>query len=293
MQRLGMLLLIVFSGGLILFIAFSPDPVSPVAWLTGIFGGSAVLVAASSRLILLSLGNGSIFDNRATSSGDVALTSQEVGDERNVPFGGSLIRNDTLVGRWGSLVINAGERIEDFRNYFSEILKSRELSQLKIYDEWLSTSGVFAASRPFLVIEQNWIRMAIYSAKQGKDLYISWRLYIIQKFTWIPVVVWLVLSLVVGVILGIINTSIGVALVSFFLVFIVLGFLGAFWGQMFMENPFGLLLVRFHEMNLDDAEAASIVVQASIEAAIEKMGIEDVKLEPRSSIMRQPRRRRI
>lgn len=217
---------------------------------------------------------------------------------------GALLSNQysqvgTLVERWADVVDGCGEKAADFWVAFDQARRTREMGVKHGWDDILST-GLGAPSRVMDITRRGPVRVAVFIAPQGKDLYLSWRCFIKNGVSIARIMLWLLL----------------IAAPAFYLS------TDRYWGQTYFDDELfaqyflvglaitgvllilsglsrhrgdalGLLRPAIHELQYDEVASLSTGVHHCLLEAADKVGIDSSKLlvrEPAYVGNRQKRR---
>lgn len=228
------------------------------------------------------------------------VSGQELGTSKRVFFGSSLDNQGIVVERWADIFVDQAEYCEKFQNLFKANMVVRDIKNIEKSEIWLSTGGFLGIKRPLYLYSRPAAAVGVTIATQGNDLYISWRLFVRNVLDWKRVVIWLIVCGLLTLMNSqlrflelLVNlndqnsfsqTPIYSNEISFLVFSLVTGGILYFMGY---------FLNHFNEFFYDDAEGLAIIVQKSIIEVADQLEIDVSKLQPRESVMRQPRRRRI
>lgn len=207
-------------------------------------------------------------------------TSWTVGEQRSI---GSL--GERLDG-WADLIEEAGDKFEAVVSAFQQHLLSRQVPEVEHEAATLTTGGMFSKQRPFqLTLTRTGATMAVYIGKFGRDLYVSWELFI--RPLWNDTVI--VGIICAAILLGLMfstsrNPFTGhteFSFVNWIIATIVLSLcfavLVAMAGSAVKHNPLGFLIKELDAFDADDIGATMLAVHKSLLHAIDSTGI-DIKL---------------
>lgn len=220
-----------------------------------------------------------------------------------------------LYDLWADLIEGYGEKGADFFNTFLTILEDR--NAWRIEQDWkdLKSTGFFAPKRTVYMVSREPAHIAVLIAKQGADLYISWKEYVQTGISRTRVLTVLGLNILFYTFVNLIffgsalpqfgyyvyfGSGAPVFYFSFFgvIALILFGVLGLFpplifWGRFRRGDWFALLRKPLNEIHLDEVIALAQAVHKSMIAAADKMGIDTSKLLVRepfySNRQRKPR----
>ncbi len=244
---------------------------------------------------------------------EVEATQQTIGQEQmriNLLTGAVLWGE--MVEAWADLVDGAADKAGIFKAAFYQTLEGRNYEGFKLKTQKATaTGGLFAEHREFEVVQFGVATVAVYIARIGDDLYVSWRTFLKARFSeWKLMMFVLVIFFLVGLLpmlfsverkcddftdprgrvintdcRSVINSStystdlkigiIAVAVVCFFL--------------LFSRNAQALFREKIHDFHFDDAIALGLVVHRSIIVAADRVGIDPALLAPKESVFNQQR----
>lgn len=207
-----------------------------------------------------------------------------------------------LVDMWADLVEGYGDKAADFWTAFYESFNQRQIKATTDSRERLTSTGFYPVRREMTFIRRDPVTIAVFVAKQGADLYVSWRAFIQGKISDIRIVVWLIIAVVISlpfsfdtdVWQGTTEFNTASFLRTFVFMLIATGILIALNGLFYRKGDIlGLMRESLHELQVDELASLSAAVHKSILTAADKVGIDTTKLEPREPfyINRQRKRR--
>lgn len=207
-----------------------------------------------------------------------------------------------LLERWADIVEEFGEKAGEFWEAFDEEIKRRDIPRLQ--NEWklLSTNRTFdTRQREVRFVRRGPVAIAVLIARQGEDLYLSWRCFLKNKVLAWKVVALAAIAAFIGWPLaydGALFTEASYHLVQHVIagvvVFFLIVVLIAAYGFLRREGDlWSLLREQAHELQYDEVASLTTAVHKSLIHAADKVGIDSTKLEPREPVYlgRQRRRR--
>lgn len=218
------------------------------------------------------------------------------------PFRNQFGQVGYLVDMWADVIEGFGSQTNEFWKAFYEARNARDVPRLKTYWEELRSTGFSPKMRRMSFNKRGPVTVALLIAKQGNDLYVSWRAFIQNRISAARVIVWILLVLLASVPASVethwwggyeINVEILAA--SFGAGIIATGLLIILFG-LFRQNgdAWALLRPRIHELQYDEIASLSTVIHQCILDAADKLGIDKTKLEPREpTYLGRSRKRRI
>lgn len=207
-----------------------------------------------------------------------------------------------LVDIWADLVEGYGDKAADFWTAFYESFSQRQIKTVTDSRERLTSTGFYPSSREMTFIRRDPVTIAVFVAKQGADLYVSWRAFIQGKISQLRVAAWLVIvglaslpfSFDTDVWRGTTEFNSDSFLKTYLIILAITGILIGLNGLFYRKGDIlGLLRESLHELQVDELASLSAAVHKSILTAADKVGIDTTKLEPREPfyINRQRKRR--
>lgn len=197
-----------------------------------------------------------------------------------------------LIERWADVAEGYGQKANAFWEAFESNLKGREVEQLSQYWGDLASTGIFSPRRNAFLVQRGPVTVAVVVARQGNDLYISWRAFIQNYVSMVRVGIWAALVLLISLpfaydvdFWGESSFSSGAFFrnVIFFgllsLIFILL------YGLMYRDaDVLSLFRSPIHELQYDEVASLSTTVHKTVLAAADKVGIDRASLEVREPV---------
>ena len=206
-----------------------------------------------------------------------------------------------LVHMWADLIEGAGEQAEGFVEQLLSSLSTRQIENARLRWDHLNASGFLVPSRQMLFCKRRPVTVAIYIARQGRDLYVSWRAFVQGKFAWSKALLAVAVSVLVTYFMTFGFTLSGDPLlliqyrfIDIVLVFVVIVVLSALFGVFFRYGDAeALWRGRIQELHYDDIVSLTLAVHNSILQAADQVGIDTTKLEKWGPFYAPQNRRRI
>lgn len=193
---------------------------------------------------------------------------------------------------WADLVEGMGEKAKEVRDNVLISIKDRDMPQVRIEDKEGYVSLISAENRPYTLTSTDpGATTTIYVGKHGKDLYVSWRTFILPVLNKSVIFVIFVISVFLGLFtLGIIRLPAGLftdsqttfSLIGWIvgtMIFSILGFgivaiAGKFWKGSFLAFFF----IEPSVFDAEDITAMSLAVHKTILRSLDNAGIDVSKL---------------
>lgn len=213
-------------------------------------------------------------------------------------YGNPYAQVGELVDIWADLIEGFGEQAPDFFQKFHTIMMQRKIGGSKAYWGNLSTTAFQAPQRGMQYYFRSPVTITVFVARQGSDLYVSWRAFVQSEVSVVKIIVLLGLAMVMSIAFS--NHIFGVSVSQFYTYFrgfifstVALFSLVAIYGFFRRRGDhLGLLRNSLHELHYDDVISFSEAVHRSIIVAADQVGIDTAKLQPREFTMRDHRPRR-
>lgn len=206
-----------------------------------------------------------------------------------------------LVDMWADLLEGFGDKIGQFAAGLQVSLELREIERLDVAEDKLKSSGFFPVSRKMGFCRRDEVTLVVYVAKQGKDLYVSWRAFIQAQISPVKIAMFaaaaVLLALIVPYHLRVVGqTQVSpfmpvqddffTSLINFTATIVVYALvIGLFvvWRGFFYNRGDFLALVRepLNELQVDDIASLANAVHKSVLFAAEQIGVDVAKLEKR------------
>jgi hypothetical protein len=196
-----------------------------------------------------------------------------------------------LVDMWGDLIEGYGAKAAQFGATFEAIQTSREIPSMSKTWGKLYATGFFAPSRWMQFYWRDPVTITVYVAKQGNDLYVSWRAFLQGKISEFKQLIWVALAAVAGLPFAFrADCPFGCPtyfhLESWFIAAlvaaVVLGVLGAGYGFLYRQGDFAALLRQpLNELQFDDVTALTDAIHTSLIQAANQLNIDTKKFEAR------------
>ncbi len=183
---------------------------------------------------------------------------------------------------WADLVEGAGDRALDVASAFHERISARQMPDVTHESANLSTSSILGRRRPYQLIRTpTGATLAVYIGSFGKDLYISWDLFI--RTVWNMTVIWGILGS--AAFLGLFSAretdlwgrssfSFSSWIISTIGLSILFAFLVACAGFMLRRGFFGFFVKELDFFDADDITAMALAVHKSLLQAADTVGID-------------------
>lgn len=218
-------------------------------------------------------------------------------------YGNSYAQFGEVVDMWGDLIEGYGMQAEDFFKSFHTIMVERKMLIDKTRWHELSAGGFNAPTRSMQFYYREPVTIAVYVARQGVDLYVSWRVFVRGGISIVKVIALMTLGLITAIPFSRENVSqlfgeeimvnLGMLISTIFIVWFVLFSFVSVYGIFFRQGDnLSLLREPFHELHHDDVISLSQAVHRSIIAAADGVGIDITKLQPREFSMQSHRQKR-
>lgn len=211
-----------------------------------------------------------------------------------------------LADMWADLIVGYGDKAEEFWNAFLAHFKERGMSGVGPYPDRLPATGMWPPYREMQFVKRGLVTIPIYVAVQGKDLYVSWRVFAQGYPDLARIVLWVASAILLALPLSLERTLIGWGetstkiqlgdlLSNVFLILLFTGIFGAIYGYLFREGDWlGLVREPVNELQVDDVASLSNAVHVSLLAAADTVGIDTTKLQEREPFYAaRARKRRI
>ncbi len=187
----------------------------------------------------------------------------------------------TLVDSWADLIDNQGGRLSTIVQAFSERMAARQMSHFSIQATNVTPGQMFSGNRFYhLVRTQTGATLAVRIDNYGRDLYLSWDLWVKPLPNW-PVILGLI-GLAALMALGGAQTpsffgpsSFNMTLWIIGTIFnsIWMGFLVGLAGRFVRGNFLGFFLKQLSPFDVDDITAMQLAVHHSLLEAADVAGI--------------------
>jgi hypothetical protein len=206
---------------------------------------------------------------------------------------------------WADVIDNAGDRADSLLQFVRQRLAERGMPSINHYDQTLTSGGLMGEQRPYhLVLHQVGATVAIYVSAFGRDLYVSWDLFVSLVWKLRTLVIILAVAAVISVPGFLIGAGLGPDnLVGLFsgLVGWVFATIGNAIGLAFFVGLAGLVLRRsfwaffreeYNHFRADDITAMTLAVHHSILEGLDSIGVDRALVRPKEQF-RAGRRERI
>lgn len=213
-------------------------------------------------------------------------------------YGNQYVQVGYMVDMWADLLEGYGYKVKEFWSAYDMLLNERSIEGLNRYWSNLSATGFEVPYRRMDFNVREPVTVAVYTAIQGEDLYVSWRAFVQGSFSMIKFIIFAGIAFVLALPIlsfarlgkcaftpvsfgGVPSCNLNLFEAIFILVFvgaIVAGFVAAF-GILFRGGDF-LALVRepIHELHYDDVASLTAAVHKSLLGAADLIGIDSTKL---------------
>jgi hypothetical protein len=213
----------------------------------------------------------------------------------------------TLIDMWADMLVDHADDGQTFALHLITHLKTHQGKNIEIKVDKLHTTGILADQREMLFVERANVIIAIYIAKQGKDLYTSWRAFLKLSEDWIKIVLSMLVLMVLGfflrepvqIVMGygtrtlpdlealvVVIVTMIVSAIPIFLLFL--------WGYYRRDGDmFAFYRRPITEFHIDDILSMTNYVHNGVIAAADAIGVEEAQLEVREPLFKKRRRPRI
>jgi hypothetical protein len=207
---------------------------------------------------------------------------------------------------WADLIENAGDRADTLFQFVQQRLGERGMPAIAHYDQTLTVGGLISEQRRYhLVLHQVGAAIAVYVSGFGRDLYVSWDLFISQ--IWKPKTILIILA-VAGVIsfpgfIGLVGGDRRNILVGLFLGFMAwlfgtimntigISILVGVAGLVLKRSFWGFFREEYNHFRADDITAMTLAVHHSLLEGLDSIGVDRALIRPKEQF-RAGRRERI
>lgn len=232
-------------------------------------------------------------------------------------YGNQQFQVGSLMDMWSDVLPAAVDKTEDFWHHFAYQLEIRTLWKLFIFWDSLQATGLKAPNQRMLFIRRGEVTITVYFARQGIDLYLSWRAFIQTKISEIKVAVYAAIAVLAGIVAGLIGNAFapltlvvsgqtyitqdqldGARATSTAFAFIVVVLAVAGWIAIrgflrYDGDYFGMLRSSTNELQIDNMMALTEAVHNSLLGAAEGIDIDTAKLEAKEPFYKTRRKPRI
>ena len=231
--------------------------------------------------------------------------------EGRLPFENQILSMGILVDMWADLIPGYGAKAEEFREAYRAHRTAKSIPGLEVKASNFYSTGF---SQPYRIMERNRrdpATVMVYIAKQGEDLYLSWRAYMQNDLNPSRFYILFWGSFLITVLL---SRAISIAPLELFPFFawdqdfasnviklaaytvtasLVFGFIAALYGYFFRNGDY-LALFRYKssEIYIDDIIALTVAIHQSILAGTDTLGIDRASLQEAEPIFKKRRRPR-
>lgn len=171
------------------------------------------------------------------------------------------------------LASGLGHQASEVFTVFGDVIADREIPGVTQRRIWLNPGTFSGAQRPYYLLQQaNGATAAVYIAAYGKDLYLSWKLFIRPVLNWILLAILAGASFLFGF-LPLADEGVE-ALAGFLAAFFVLCLLVGFAGTFLKRN---FLAFFFRELTLfdyEDIQAMCMITHQAMLQAADAVGIQ-------------------
>lgn len=195
-----------------------------------------------------------------------------------------------LVDMWGDLFEGYAPQAPEYGALFEKLQTQRSIPDLSIKWEKLYATGFVAPSRWMQFYQRSPVTVAVFVAKQGSDLYISWRAFVQAKISEARIAIWLIISAVLALPFSfstdmflsdptfeIESFAIAAAIIA-----AIIGGIGAGMGVYYRKGDYlALLREPLNELQYDDVTALTNSIHASLIQAANQLNIDTKKFEAR------------
>lgn len=226
-------------------------------------------------------------------------------DERRI-FGNQYAQVGELVDMWTHLFEGLSGKSDEFWKAYNKAKNTRSLPGVSEYDS-LQATGINAPARSMEFNRSRTVTVTVYLARQGGDLYVSWRAFVQAPISLFKII----LLLLAAVLFSLLNS--GAYIMPFnsntinlyyvnteqFLTNLVassLVLLGVFFALGFFNRKgdiWGMLRQPIYELYFDELSAMSMAIHRSLIDAADSLGVQTANIEPHEPFYERRRRPRI
>ena len=198
---------------------------------------------------------------------------------------------------WSDLIPGEADKADAFLAAFREIVEQRELNTGRAV---LAARHLFSRERDFEVFDWGVTKAALHVGQWGKDLYVSWRLYVASKISPLRILGWVLLCLLAALVLAWAGRSVAglpffqavVTVVSSLFVIggyaviliVITGALGMIYGHLARNGDvWALWREGLDEFHKDDVAAVAHFLHRSVLLAATAVGIDPAEVAPRAA----------
>jgi hypothetical protein len=222
---------------------------------------------------------------------------------------------------WADVLEGMADKAQAVLEALDERVKDAQIPQLELRDETISGSGLQAERRNYRIVQRGPGLMAVFIARLGKDLYVSWRLFA-GPLSRAKIRNWLIVCTIIGLLLGscslctglgglaglagrgdlidklgrlflsLVGTAVGIV-ASIIAVVILLSLLGLLLGWWAARDPLLFWRERLDEFAQDEVAALAIDVHKKLLGAIDAVGIDTALLLKKEDFALTGRRSRL
>ena len=198
---------------------------------------------------------------------------------------------------WSDLIPGDADKADAFLSAFREVVQQRELNTGQAV---LAARHLFSRERDFEVFDWGVTKAALHVGQWGKDLYVSWRLYVATKISPLRILGWVLLCLLAALVLAWAGRSVAgmpffqalVTVVSSLFVIggyaviliVITGALGMIYGHLARNGDvWALWREGLDEFHKDDVAAVAHFLHRSVLLAATAVGIDPAAVAPRAT----------
>lgn len=229
-----------------------------------------------------------------------------------VIFGSQFLSKPILLDTWADIVEGYADKAREFKETFQQYMSDKNITRLSSESDFLTATGFGAPQRLMSFYKRNPVSIAVYVAKQGDDLYVSWRAFVESKVSFNRLSAVAGITLLMAILFRYVLGGLGMNLIDYFryalsypssyipfilstwfalfvAILLIMGVIGWWRGGDFLT----LLRHRIHELHYDDVMSLTAVIHKTIIATADSLGIDTAKLEVREPLFKTRRRPRI
>lgn len=194
---------------------------------------------------------------------------------------------------WADLLDGAGDKAAAVENAFVQELSARQLPQLGLTRADLTPGGLAGKQRGYLLAQAPaGATLAVYIAQYGKDLYLTWDLFLRTVIQWRNILIMLAIAAVLALIPELDDFSLFGWIVGFLGACIPVGLVALILGKVLRNSALAFFIQEIDMFVADDITAAMFAAHHSLLLAVDEVGL-DASLLRKKESFRAGRRERI
>jgi hypothetical protein len=208
-----------------------------------------------------------------------------------------------FVDGWSDLVEGFGDKAEEVVGTCDGLMGERGIAAMSSKWDELTATGVNAPSREMRFYHRSPVTVTVYTARQGKDLYVSERVFIQGEINKMKLVIIGIACLLLACMLSFetnvtftgteTHFNFGTFLWASVAVMVGVAVALSAWGASRRGDYLAFVRKPIHEHHYDDISSLAKGVHNSLIAAADIVGIDTTKLEPREPIFKRRRKPRL